>query len=111
MVAYLSFSVSGTVGLLLATLTFWSQRPLFNKIGLFSNFETLIFASTLAIGFLFDKHRDYSPMIVGVSRSMSIAISSVAWFVIPVGTSAIGSTVSLLRTKALRKSEVTPWPR
>jgi hypothetical protein len=109
MVAYFVLSTLGTLGLLIATLTFWSRQPLFNKIGLYGNIETLFFSSALAAGLLFDKHPDNSPMIVGISRSMSIFVPSVAWSVIPVATSMVGTSVSYLRTRALRISEVTPW--
>jgi hypothetical protein len=110
-VLYFLLSFLGTLGLLVATFTFWSNRAIFKKIGLVSSVETLLFASVLAFAFLFDRHRDYSPMIVGLSRSLSISVSSIAWFAIPVATSLIGTYASLLRIKELSKSEVTPWPR
>jgi hypothetical protein len=96
MVAYFVLSALGTIGLITATLTFISERPIFTRVSLVSNIETLLFASVLALGFLFDSHRDYTRMIVGVSRSASISISSIAWFVIPVVTSAIGTYAAFL---------------
>ena len=109
MAAYFLISILGTLGLLVATSTFWSKRPIFNKIGLYSNLETLLFASSLAAALFFDRHRDNSGMVVGISHSISVGISLAAWLVIPVVTSLVGTCTSFLRTRALRTSEVIPW--
>jgi hypothetical protein len=109
MVVYFVLSSLGTLGLIVATLMFWSKRRVLIKIALASNIETFLFASLLTTGFLLDHHRDYSPMIVGFSRSTSFSISTVAWFAIPVVASFVGTCSSIVRTREIQETEVTPW--